>query len=112
MDKRQAPRHLEHNPFQARVHMVDKEGDTLAYVTVTISGIFTIRGVRVMKGKEGPFVAMPAYRSGEQYRDICYPCTKGSRASFDSTVLRAYDQAFQAQQDQILKKLASLHAGM
>ncbi|MFR2963486.1 MAG: septation protein SpoVG family protein [Oscillospiraceae bacterium] len=42
-----------------------------------INGVFAIRGVKVIRGEKGPFVAMPQYKDSHgDYRDICFPCTK------------------------------------
>ena len=47
---------------------------------------------------------MPDYKSGDSYKDICFPCTKEFKQEFDQTVLDAYQQALtqlpQRQQEQ------------
>ena len=103
---------LEKNPFKVRIHPVDAE-NTLAYADVTISDVFVVRGVRVMKGKEGPFISMPSYKkSNGDYRDICYPCSKAAKNTFYAAVLRAYDLALQAKQEEVANKLSSPRMGM
>ena len=60
----------------------------------------SIRGVKVIRGEKGPFVAMPQYKDSHgDYRDICFPCTKEARQQFNDAVLNAYEQSLgQAQQ--------------
>ena len=68
-------------------------GAQKASATVNINGQFAIRGLKIMEGGKGLFVSMPSYRAGNgEYRDICFPCTKESRAEFDRAVLTAYEQ--------------------
>ena len=73
---------------------------TLANANVDINGVFAIRGVKVIRGEKGPFVAMPQYKDSHgDYHDICFPCTKEARQQFNDTVLNAYEQSLrQAQQ--------------
>jgi stage V sporulation protein G len=47
-----------------------------------------------MEGSKGLFISMPSYKAGNgEYKDICFPCTKESKAEFDKAVLGAYQQA-------------------
>ena len=36
------------------------------------------------------FVAMPSYRTGNKYRDVCFPITKEFREKINDAVLAAY----------------------
>ena len=87
-----------------RIHSIKTQGNVLANATANLNGCFAIRGIRVMDGKNGPYVAMPDYKSGDSYKDICFPCTKEFKQEFDQTVLDAYQQALtqlpQRQQEQ------------
>ena len=36
---------------------------------------------------------MPSYKAGNgEYKDICFPCTKESKAEFDKAAIGAYQQ--------------------
>ena len=87
-----------------RIHSIKTQGNVLANATANLNGCFAIRGIRVMDGKNGPYVAMPDYKSGDSYKDICFPCTKEFKQEFDQTVLSAYQQELsmlqQRQQEQ------------
>ena len=76
-----------------RIRSIKTQGNVLANATANLNGCFAIRGIRVMDGKNGPYVAMPDYKSGDGYKDICFPCTKEFKQEFDQSVLDAYQQA-------------------
>ena len=107
--------------FDVRVYPVKDSKYTLANANVDINGVFAIRGVKVIRGEKGPFVAMPQYKDSHgDYHDICFPCTKEARQhhgdedldggvdgaltgaagqQFNDAVLNAYEQSLrQAQQ--------------
>lgn len=86
--------------YAVRIYPVKDSKYTLANANVDINGVFAIRGVKVIRGEKGPFVAMPQYRDSHgDYRDICFPCTKEARQQFNDAVLNAYEQSLrQAQQ--------------
>ena len=66
--------------FDVRVYPVKDSKYTLANANVDINGVFAIRGVKVIRGEKGPFVAMPQYKDSHgDYHDICFPCTKEAR---------------------------------
>lgn len=67
-------------------------GTLLALATVTLAGCFVVRDVKVIRGKNGLFVAMPSRPMGEGYRDTCFPCTAELKRQFDQLVLEAYGQ--------------------
>lgn len=73
-------------------------GNVLANASVTLNGCFAVKGVRVMNGSKGLFVSMPSYKSGSGYKDICFPCTKEFKQTFDSVVLEAYQQEMRPQE--------------
>ena len=87
-----------------KIHSVRSDGPTLANASVDLNGVFAIRGVKIIQGKNGPFVSMPSYKAGNEYRDVCFPCTKEFRAEFQNAVLGAYQQQLgqiaQRQQEQ------------
>lgn len=87
-----------------RIHSIKTQGNVLANATANLNGCFAIRGIRIMDGKNGPYVAMPDYKSGDSYKDICFPCTKEFKQEFDQAVLGAYQheltQLPQRQQEQ------------
>ena len=87
-------------PLQYDVNIYPGKGDGAqkASATVNINGQFAIRGLKIMEGTKGLFVSMPSYKVGNEYKDICFPCTKESRADFDKAVLTAYAQKMEQTQ--------------
>ena len=66
----------------------------LALEGIMIFGAFIgVWFIRIMQGTGGPFVSMPSYKTGEGYRDICFPCTAAFHRQFHDTVINAYQQA-------------------
>ena len=78
--------------IDVKIHALRTEGNRLADASVCLDDRFAIKGVRIVNGSSGPFVSMPSYRSGSQYRDVCFPCTKEFKQEFDHAVLDAYQQ--------------------
>ena len=78
--------------IDVKIHALRTEGNRLADASVCLDDSFAIRGVKIVNGSSGPFVSMPSYKSGNQYRDICFPCTKEFKQEFDRAVLDAYQQ--------------------
>ena len=76
---------------------------TKAYASVTLDGMFTVHGLRVMEGEKGRFVNMPSTsykdRDGNtQYNDTFHAITKSAREAISQAVLNAYE--FKLQQTQ------------
>lgn len=91
------------NPLQyeVRVYPSRSDGTLKANATVNLNGAFALTNIRVMEGSRGLFVSMPQYRGRNgEYKDICFPCTKESRAAFDQAVLGAYEQTMAQSQSQ------------
>ena len=64
------------------------------------------------KEKLVPYVRQVFPDNVSQYRDICYPCSKAAKNTFYAAVLRAYDLALQAKQEEVANKLSSPRMGM
>ncbi len=72
----------------------DPEGNTKAFASITVDDLIAIRGIRVVQGEEGLFVAMPQSRQekdGEtKYHDIAFPVMPGLRKQIRRAVLDDY----------------------
>lgn len=79
--------------LEVKIHSLRTGGPVLANASVTLNGCFAVRGLRVVDSENGPFVSMPRYKTGSEYRDICFPCTKEFHQHFHQAVLDAYQQA-------------------
>ena len=80
-----------------RVYPVQNDrgsGNTLAFASATIGGCFAIKDIRVMNGKNGPFVAMPCVKGRDgKFYDLCFPVTKEMREALHGAVLGEYQRA-------------------
>lgn len=70
-------------------------GHIKALAQVVLNDQFTIRGLRVMDGENGLFVAYPVdpFFKGESLRSICNPVTRQLRENIESAVIEKYQSA-------------------
>ena len=75
-----------------RLHRFESDSKTKAFVDIAI-GDFVVKGVRVVKGQKGLFLAMPQEKAkdGKWYNSF-FPVTKEARESLSSVVLAAYQE--------------------
>ena len=64
-----------------------------AYVTITLDHCFVVRGLKVIQGTTGLFVAMPAKRRKDgSFKDIAHPLNSETRERMERTILAEYDR--------------------
>jgi stage V sporulation protein G len=75
-----------------RLNRFESNSKTKAFADVAI-GEFIVKGLRVVAGKKGLFLAMPQEKSkdGKWYNSF-YPVTKEARADLSALVLAAYKE--------------------
>jgi len=84
---------------------IDREDNLLGVASVTFDNAFTIHGLRVMQGKNGPFVSMPSRKDQDGvYRDIFHPVTKEGREFLQQKVLGAYEKAKERAYDEVFRE--------
>jgi len=67
------------------------ENKLRAYVNITIDTCFMIRGLKVIRGSKGLFVAMPNKRSKNgMFRDVAHPLNSETRQMIEDMVLEEY----------------------
>lgn len=75
-----------------------KDNPTVAFVNVTILDKLVLKGIRVVDGRKGLFIAFPqTKRKGkkgkdDEYFDIFFPITKEFREELTESILEAYDK--------------------
>lgn len=68
-----------------------EKGSILAYASVELGGCFAVTGIKIVEGKDGPFVAMPSqFGKDKQHHDICFPTTAAMREALNAVVMDAY----------------------
>lgn len=64
-----------------------------AYVTITLDACFVVRDLKIIKGNEGLFVAMPSKkRKDGQFKDIAHPLNQETRAEIERAVFEAFEK--------------------
>ena len=81
------------NPIgQIRINLVKNHDTVKAMVSCKIADAFYLTGMRVLHGKNGRFVSMPARKDAQgEYRDIYFPASKEVRDRLMEAVLDRYD---------------------
>jgi stage V sporulation protein G len=63
-----------------------------AYVTITLDDCFVVRDLKIIKGNDGLFVAMPSKkRKDGQFKDIAHPLNQETRDEIERSVFEAYE---------------------
>ena len=70
-----------------------KEDDKLkAFASVTFDDCFVVRGLKIIAGNGGMFVAMPSRKKPDgTYQDIAHPINNEMRRLIEDKVLAAYE---------------------
>jgi len=76
-----------------RVRLVNNDGKVRAFASIIFDGAFAVHGLRVMEGPNGYWVAMPAEKRGDEYRDVAHPITAEARQMVQEHVLGAFLEA-------------------
>ncbi len=75
---------------EVRVSLRDDE-KLKAFITITIDGCFVVRGLKIIRGNKGMFVAMPSRRKPDGgYQDLCHPINVSTRKWMEEEILAAY----------------------
>lgn len=71
------------------------------FVNVTFDDAFVVRGMKVISGNDGYFVAMPSRRRPDgTHQDVAHPVTVEMRRQIEEKVLQAYELALEARAKQ------------
>jgi stage V sporulation protein G len=71
-----------------------EENKLRAYVNITIDHVFMVRGLKVIQGADGLFVAFPNKKGKNgMFRDVAHPLNAETRREIEEMVLVAYDRA-------------------
>jgi len=64
-----------------------------AFVSVTLNDSFVIRGLKIIHGNSGLFVAMPSRKRPDgQHQDLCHPINDTTRKYMTEIIVAAYYQ--------------------
>ena len=81
--------------LQARIDRVVQKGNVKAIASVSLDGMFVVKGLKVMDGRKGLFVSMPQEsfpgKDGQkQYSNTFFALTNSAKMQLQEVVLDAY----------------------
>jgi len=78
-----------------------------AFASITLDDCFVIRGLKIIKGQTGTFVAMPSRkRKDGDYQDIAHPINNSTRQWMEDIVLKEYEKEIKELGDQPIAGVA------
>lgn len=91
---------------EVRINLVKNTESTLmAFASITIDDEFVVKGLRVIEGRKGEFVAYPASKGDDDnYYENAFPLNKDTRDYIEDEVLNAYYNAKKDAEDTPSKK--------
>ena len=82
---------------EIRISLRDEER-LKAFANVTFDNAFVVRGLKIIRGKDGYFVAMPSRkRPNGRHQDMAHPINPEMREYLESKVLDAYNAELERQ---------------
>lgn len=83
--------------IQAKIDRTLQSGKLKAIASVSLDGMFVVKGLKIMDGRKGLFVSMPQEvfpgKDGKkQYSNLFFPMTNGAKTELQNAVLQAYRQ--------------------
>ncbi len=73
---------------------IQNSGKLKAFANITLDNAFVVRGLKIIEGAQGVFVAMPSRkRSNNIYQDTAHPVNNDMRQHIEDRVLAAFEQA-------------------
>ena len=83
--------------IKARIDRMVSGDRVKAIASVSLDGQYVVKGLRVVDGSKGLFVAPPqsSYKDGEgntKYSDIFFPVSNAGKTNLQDAVLNAYSQ--------------------
>lgn len=78
-----------------RIRLSSKEDSKLkAYAAITIDDCFVVHNIKVIKGQDELFIAMPSTKAADgSYKDIAHPINTDARKMLSDRILEEYDKA-------------------
>ena len=77
------------------VHKIEKENSRMKGIAVvTLDDCFVVKGIRVIDGDNGLFIAMPSKPTATGgHRDVAHPIDKDTRKMFEDAIFEEYNKA-------------------
>ncbi len=79
------------------------DGKLKAFASITLDDCFVVRGLKVIEGNTGMFVAMPSRRRPDgTYQDIAHPINNEMRDALEHQVLGEYSRELENEKSGIV----------
>ena len=76
-----------------------------AFASITLDGMIVIRGLKIIEGANGTFIAMPSrQRRDGTYQDIAHPINRTTREWLENQVITAFKQELQREKDGMVRR--------
>ncbi len=81
---------------EVRITLRDDE-KLKAFVSITLDNCFVIRGLKIIKGNRGMFVAMPSRKRPDgTFQDLAHPINNETRSWMEAEILSRYRQELES----------------
>lgn len=87
--------------IKAKVYKINGENSVRALATITIEDCFVVSGIRIIQSSKGNlFVSMPNRKTANgEYKDICFPITAEFRNQIIDSIMTAYNDLIEEQEE-------------
>ncbi len=73
------------------IRKVQFKGKLKAYVSITFNDSLVIHNIKIIKGEDGLFIAMPSRRTKNgDFKDVAHPINKSFRMKLQNAILDEY----------------------
>lgn len=79
--------------IKAEMHLLPDNDKVLAVGNVTIAGFLTVKNVRIMKGKDAPYISMPGEYQNSGWRNTVYAVSSEMQEELKKTIFTAFREA-------------------
>ena len=74
-----------------RIRKVTDNDKLKAYASITFDDCFAVHNIKVIKGRDGLFIAMPSRKTvAGEYKDVAHPITPECRVEIQEKILEEY----------------------
>lgn len=81
------------NITNVNMKKIEAEGRVKALASITINNEFVIHDIKVVKGQDKTFIAMPSKRtSNGEFKDIAHPINNQTRTQIEEAILNKYKE--------------------
>lgn len=72
------------------IYKKDDNSKLKGYATVYLDNEFVVKGIRIIEGEKGLFIAMPSRDINGKRVDICNPLNQETRSKFEKAIFAKY----------------------